>query len=68
MFYNTPTAASKSSFEILITSTGTCPSDWRAWWREQSLHDGTDWVALAWQHLGALSAVRALCESSGASS
>ena len=31
---------------IVIPSTGCCPADWRAWWREQSVVDGTDWPAL----------------------
>jgi hypothetical protein len=43
-------------------------ANWRAWWREQSKADGTDWPSLCWQHIGALRAVRTLAESSGTSS
>jgi hypothetical protein len=51
MFYNTSTAASKSSsVDILINSTGTCPAEWRQWWREQAQTDGTTWSALLRQH------------------
>jgi hypothetical protein len=47
-----------------FTSTGLNPEGWRRWWREQLQIDGTDWVTLCWQHIGALSVVRALCERS----
>jgi hypothetical protein len=46
--------ASKSS-EIVITSTGTCPAAWRAWWR---LH-GVTWPALTRLHLEICDAIRA---------
>jgi hypothetical protein len=46
MFYSTSPTASKSSFEILITSTGTRPSDWRRWWAAESERTGTDWKSL----------------------
>jgi hypothetical protein len=62
---NSPTS---HKLDVTVVSTGIDPTGWRAWWREQSVRDGTDWVSLAWQHIGALSAVRAFCESNGASS
>jgi len=51
----------------MMTMTASSTSDWRGWWREESIRTGTDWPTLAWQHVGALSVVRTFC-SSGASS
>jgi hypothetical protein len=50
MFYNTSTAASKSSVEILTTSTGLNPAGWREFWRAESARVGTDWHSLLHQH------------------
>jgi hypothetical protein len=40
--------------------------DWRAWWREQALIDGTDWTSLHRQHVEAWRRLRSLAESNGA--
>jgi len=37
-----------------VTSTGSDPTGWRQWWREQSEIDGTDWLSLHRQLVGAL--------------
>jgi hypothetical protein len=66
MSYLTPAVDRKSSSEICTLSTGTCPSEWHGYWAVESARVGTDWVTLAWQHVGALSVVRALAQSSGA--
>jgi hypothetical protein len=50
------------------SATSLSTHNWSAYWAVQSQRDGTDWVTLASQHIGALSDVRALCESSGTSS
>jgi hypothetical protein len=41
-----PSAALRRQ-EITIRSTGCCPSDWRDWWRDESIRQGTDWKTLA---------------------
>jgi hypothetical protein len=60
MFYSKSATASKSSFEILITSTGTRPSDWRRWWAAESERTGTDWKSLLAAADAALSRLRAV--------
>jgi hypothetical protein len=35
---------------LTLVSTGTNPGGWRAWWREQSRLDGSDWRSLLTQH------------------
>jgi len=39
-------------------STGLNPEGWLAWWREQSLHDGTDWRSLVGAAEAVLSRLR----------
>lgn len=39
-------AAPRNNAISIVRSTGTCPAEWREWWREQSLLDGTDWRSL----------------------
>jgi len=46
MFYTTPAAACKSSFEVVTPSTGTCPSDWHRWWQIEAANQNTDWKSL----------------------
>jgi hypothetical protein len=59
MFYSTSATASKS-FEILITSTGTRPRDWRRWWAAESERTGTNWKSLLTAADAALSRLRAI--------
>jgi len=33
-------------FNSTISSTGTCPSDWRAWWAIEARRCGSDWQTL----------------------
>jgi hypothetical protein len=59
--------ANSSAFdksELLPSSTGTCPADWRAWWRQRSIADGTDWVSLHRQLVEAWCRLRSLAEVS----
>ena len=54
-----------TSSDITARST----TDWRAWWREQSVIDGTSWEALHPQLVAAWRQLRSLAEpSSGVSS
>jgi hypothetical protein len=50
----------------VIRSTGCCPADWRAWWREQSVVDGTDWPALHRRLQDTWRELRSLAEQSSA--
>ena len=43
--YNT-SAATRKPPDITLPSTGTGPEGWRAYWREQSIIDRTDWVSI----------------------
>ncbi len=49
---------------LTAVSTGIDPNGWRAWWREQSRLDGTDWETITWQHISALYALRRICGAS----
>jgi hypothetical protein len=49
---------------LTVTSTGTNPSEWQAWWREEAIRTGSDWRSLLRQHQGVF---RRLCEHVGAS-
>jgi hypothetical protein len=40
-------------------STGTCPSEWRRWWRDQAQIDRTDWASLLEAAEAALARLRA---------
>jgi hypothetical protein len=58
MFYNnTSTAASKPSVEI-ITSTGTCPAEWRQWWLAKAKAAGSDWPSVLALHLSVSDSLR----------
>jgi hypothetical protein len=39
-----------SSLYMTISSTGSCPADWREWWRAESARCGTDLQTLLKQH------------------
>jgi hypothetical protein len=43
-------AASTATFNNTASSTGTCPADWRRWWRQQSIAAHADWASLLLQH------------------
>jgi hypothetical protein len=45
--------------ELSHRSTGTCPSEWRRWWRDQSRADRTDWKSLLDDASAALTRLRA---------
>ena len=47
---------------LTLVSTGTNPDGWRAWWREQSRLDGSDWESLLDRHREVF---QHLCESVG---
>jgi hypothetical protein len=49
----------RMSDSVTVSST----RNWRAWWCEEAVRTGS---TLTWQHVSALTALRALCESSGA--
>jgi hypothetical protein len=63
--YNSSSAICNSG--VTASSTGSCPADWRAWWREQSRIDGCDWNALIHCAEAALARLRAP-HASGSSS
>jgi len=54
------TADSCKSAEITARST----LDWRAWWREQAVIDGTDWASLHRQHVETWRRLRSLVQVS----
>jgi hypothetical protein len=39
-------ARGKSSEPFTFSSTGSCASDWRAWWQHESRLVGSDWKTL----------------------
>ena len=50
---------------LTAVSTGTNPSEWRVWWREEAIRTGSDWESLLRQHQDVF---RRLCERVGLSS
>jgi hypothetical protein len=47
-----------------MSTTAPSTTNWRAWWREQAKHDGTDWHSLHQQLVTAFTALRSLAEKS----
>ena len=43
---NTSTVFGKPSAEVIPLSTGTCPAEWREYWRERSIREHTDWQSV----------------------
>jgi hypothetical protein len=37
--------------ELCLSSTGSCPADWRAWWQAEAFRQGSDWPSIIAAHL-----------------
>jgi hypothetical protein len=44
---------------LTAVSTGTNPSEWRVWWREEAIRTGTDWRSLFELHCQIVDRLRA---------
>jgi hypothetical protein len=37
--------------ELCLSSTGSCPANWRAWWQAEAFRQGSDWPSIIAAHL-----------------
>jgi hypothetical protein len=42
----TPLSRGKPADSVTTRSTGTCPAEWRLWWRAENIRVGTDWKTI----------------------